>query len=93
MEVHGEVVTRLDVAQHEERDEDQPQAHQHREPDAVFARLQGTATLASAPGDRRGKRRVSVIPLRSGALFPRITERPSGAQTTPSSPHPPPTAH
>lgn len=36
---NGEVVTRRDVAQHEERDEDEPQAHQHRKPDTVFTRL------------------------------------------------------
>lgn len=36
---NGEVVTRRDVAEHEEWDEDDPQAHQHRKPDAVFTRL------------------------------------------------------
>lgn len=40
-EQHGQVLTRLDVAQHEEGDEDDPQPHQDREPDAVFTRLQG----------------------------------------------------
>ena len=38
-EQHGEVVTRLDVTQHEERDKENPQPHQGRKPDAVFARL------------------------------------------------------
>lgn len=36
---HGEVVPRLDVAQHEERDEDHPHAAQDRKPDAVLPRL------------------------------------------------------
>ena len=36
---HREVVTRLDVAKHEERNEDDPQAHQDGEPDAVFTWL------------------------------------------------------
>lgn len=38
---HGEGVTRLDVTQHEERDEDDPQAHHDRKPHAVFTRLGG----------------------------------------------------
>lgn len=37
---HREVVTRLDITQHEQRDEDDPQTHQDREPDTVFTRLQ-----------------------------------------------------
>lgn len=43
-EDHGEVVTRLDVAQHEEGDEDEARRHQHREPDAVFAWLRRKRT-------------------------------------------------
>lgn len=53
LEEHGEVVTRLDVAQHEERDEDEPQAHQDGKPDAVFARLQGKAQTSTAEAKRR----------------------------------------
>lgn len=37
---HREVVTRLDVTQHEERDEDDPQTHQDRKPDTVLTRLE-----------------------------------------------------
>lgn len=44
-EDRGEAVARLHVAQHEERDEDEPQAHQDVKPDAVFARLQGETGL------------------------------------------------
>jgi len=36
---HGEVVARFDVAQHEERDEDDPYTNQGRKPLAVFTRL------------------------------------------------------
>lgn len=36
---HREVVTRLDITQHEQRDEDNSQTHQDRKPDAVFTRL------------------------------------------------------
>lgn len=45
---HGEVVTRLHVAQHEEGDEDDPQTHQDRKPVAVLTRLQwNTVTWTS----------------------------------------------
>lgn len=47
-EKHGEGVARLHVAQHEERDEDEPQAHQDRKPDAVLARLQGKPQTSTA---------------------------------------------
>lgn len=40
----GEVVTRLDVAQHEEGDEDEARRHQRWEPDAVFAWLRRRKT-------------------------------------------------
>lgn len=53
---HGEGVTRLNVAQHEERDEDEPQPHQDRKPDAVPARLQGkTTSFQSFHADRQKK--------------------------------------
>lgn len=48
LEDHAQVVARLHVAQHEERHEDDPQAHQDREPDAVLARLQRRAQTAAA---------------------------------------------
>lgn len=32
--------TRLDITEHEEGDEDDPQAHEDRKPDAVLARLE-----------------------------------------------------
>lgn len=38
-EEDGEVITRLNVAQHEEGDEDEPRRHQDRKPDAIFAWL------------------------------------------------------
>lgn len=38
-ERHGEVFPRMDVAQHEERDEDDSDATQDRKPDAVLTRL------------------------------------------------------
>lgn len=46
---HGEVVTRLDIAQHEERYEDDSQTHQDRKPQTVFTRphTDGCQTPAS----------------------------------------------
>lgn len=74
-EQHGQVLTRLDVAQHEEGDEDDPQPHQDREPDTVFTRLQGepqTSPLEqSVPLRARGKpdagfRGRRLLPCRCG---------------------------
>jgi len=48
---HGEVVTRLHVAQHEEGDEDDPQAHHDRKPHAVFTRLERERTTSTTGTD------------------------------------------
>lgn len=47
-EQHREVVTRLNVTQHEEGDEDDPQAHQDRKPNTVFTRLETEITAATS---------------------------------------------
>lgn len=39
-EQNGEVLTRLDITQHEQRDEDDPQTHQDRKPPAVLTGLE-----------------------------------------------------
>lgn len=51
-EQHGEVVTGLDVTQHEERDEDDPQSHQDRKPQAVFVRLERNTATSTTGTDK-----------------------------------------
>lgn len=66
---HGEVEARLNVAQHEERDEDEPQAHQDGKPQAVFTRLQGKPQSSTAqPSAVFRVCMAAVIRLRSRAL-------------------------
>lgn len=50
-----EVVTRLDVAQHEERDEDEPHSHQDGKPNAVLTRLERNKQKSET--GRRGPRK------------------------------------
>lgn len=67
---HGEVEARLNVAQHEERDEDEPQAHQDGKPQAVFTRLQGKpqSSAKAQPSAVFRVCKAAVIRLRSRAL-------------------------
>lgn len=62
-EEYGEGVARLHVAQHEEGHEDEPQAHQDRKPDAVFARLQGKPQRSTAEPTQLPHRRAENPPF------------------------------
>lgn len=49
---HREVVTRLNIAQHEERDEDEPHTHKDMKPDAVLTRLEGNMATSTTGTNR-----------------------------------------
>lgn len=66
----GEVITRLNVAQHEEGDEDEPRRHQDRKPDAVFAWLWRKTTTNFKTGARveRSRKTGGCFLLHSSVL-------------------------
>lgn len=59
----GEGMPRLNVAQHEEGDEDEPRRHQGRKPHAVFTWLQGKTTIIKT-GANQGLQFVQLLPWR-----------------------------